>query len=496
MTTTESAPSSRGILSLPPELFAAIANHLQLPTRPLSLRSLAITSRYSSQIVIPNLLYEHIIIHNEKSLISVVDILCRKVQMRSVVRGIYIRAFLASGQDGERPAIARLRELFHCGNLPGVHTLDLRLGSRKEGKPESFRPSNPFESLDESFWTRLNACCPNLRNFSIDRHNPRSRFITCRARDLFPWNRHMYLSSLKSVTSLSLVLSPFYGEAAGGMLQYIATISPQLEALHLRRKSGSQFDSDVRPRFAEGSVWERHPKLSYVDIRRKAQGPFFPSHDERLNSLAPLLPNLRYLTLSLFNAEVEDIERVSSRLGQLFSLGVISSYAQNCHTLLQDLSNSVCFQSLKVLYIESISLREEDGEQSFITPLALVELLGTLAPNVEEIIVGQTRSWDKINELCSLLGCLKHLKRFFFCPDYDSHLEILEPAQEDERLVSLARIAVSLSPSITAVGNMSNDIAGSYVVAEVIRTEDGEVEVLLTTGPASLLVRPGQAFLS
>jgi hypothetical protein len=132
----------------------------------------------------------------------------------------------------------------------------------------------------------------------------------------------------QNIVRLSLALSPFSQSAASGMLKYIATISSQLEMLHLLRKSGARRDRDIKPRFAEGILnltfpklhsfaledrsgdnyqkstmgfWQRHPKLCYVDIRRNAgvDDPLFLDHNECIGSEGmPLLPNLRYLTVS------------------------------------------------------------------------------------------------------------------------------------------------------------------------------------------------------
>jgi hypothetical protein len=189
-----SVSTATGIQSLPPELFTVIVNQLPLPLRPPALRSLAISSRQISQIVIPFLLYEHVILHDERRLISAVDSLCRNPQARAAVRGLYIRTFFVLGQDGKYPAMTRLKHLFERGGLSRVHTVDWSLGPT-EGQWE--KPSHPFESLDETFWINLSNCCPNLRNIRFD-HLSRMRLTNPTShRNLLPWGRHSHLSHLK-----------------------------------------------------------------------------------------------------------------------------------------------------------------------------------------------------------------------------------------------------------------------------------------------------------
>lgn len=198
--------SSTGINDLPPEVFGVIADHIPLPARPYTLRSLAITNRHISQIIIPYFLYEHIIVHKEETLIPVIDLLCREDQTRVMVRGIYIRAFLSKsrhGQRGEYPVIAKLQELFSLVGLSGVHSINLRLGSYEKGSPEPPGLSNPFESLGEGFWTSLRKGCPNLRTLGIDHHC--ALHPTSKRWNLFPWNRQTSLSHFK-VPSLHFLL--------------------------------------------------------------------------------------------------------------------------------------------------------------------------------------------------------------------------------------------------------------------------------------------------
>lgn len=184
-----------GMYHLPLELYGIIASHIPLPARPLAPRSLALTNSQISEIIIPSLLYQHIIIHKEENLISIIDLLCREAQFRAVLRGIYIRAFLSSGQDGEYPAMTKLTGLFSSGWLSGMHTIDLRLGSYKDGKPTLLTSSNPFEALGEGFWMTLNESCPNLRTLTFDHHG--ARYPAAQDRNLFPWNRETSLSHFK-----------------------------------------------------------------------------------------------------------------------------------------------------------------------------------------------------------------------------------------------------------------------------------------------------------
>jgi hypothetical protein len=137
------------IHSLPPELFAVIAKELPLPDHPQALLSLAIASRQTSEIVLASLLYEHVIIHTERSLVSAVDIICSRADIRAAVRGFYVRAFLVLGQDGKYAAMTKLGELFRLGGLPGLHTVYLQLGTHLGG---SFLATEP---LDEMFWIDL-----------------------------------------------------------------------------------------------------------------------------------------------------------------------------------------------------------------------------------------------------------------------------------------------------------------------------------------------------
>jgi hypothetical protein len=68
--------------------------------------------------------------------------------------------------------------------------------------------------------------------------------------------------------------------------------------------------------------------------------------------------------------------------------------------------------------------------------------------------------------------------------------------QHKNMLVSLARLAGQACPRLDAIGDMSRGLAGSFTVAQVIRSGDGDIEVELTTGPASLLVGESEAFYS
>jgi hypothetical protein len=153
---------------LPRELFGIIASHIALPERPFTLRSLALTCRQNSQIVIPYLLYQHVIVHDEENLISVLNLLSRQVETRTVVRGIYIRALLEPGPDNSFPTVAKLRALFHLGSLVGVHTIDLRLWSYDEHYVDGLGSLNPFAPLDSHFWATVKKACPGLRTLILD----------------------------------------------------------------------------------------------------------------------------------------------------------------------------------------------------------------------------------------------------------------------------------------------------------------------------------------
>jgi hypothetical protein len=177
------------IHSLPPELFPTIANELPLADRPLALLSLAVASRQISEILLPSLLYEQVIIQTQRGLVSAVDILCRRADIRVRVRGLYVRAFLVLGQDGKYPAMTKLGELFRVHRLPGLHTVYLRLGTHLGD------PFHAIEPLDEMFWVDLSTCCPNLRNIGFD-HHLFTESLKDRER-LFPWGRHSHLSHFK-----------------------------------------------------------------------------------------------------------------------------------------------------------------------------------------------------------------------------------------------------------------------------------------------------------
>jgi hypothetical protein len=178
------------IHSLPPELFALIANEITLPDRPPALLSLAIANRQISGMVLPALLYEHVIIHTERSLVSAVDILCRRADIRAIVRGFYVQASLAMGEDRKYPAMTKLADRFRQSGLFGVHTLTLKLG------PHSGQPLCAFKSLSETFWIDITTCCPNLRNIGFNHLDTASLWDL---RSVFPWGRHSHLSSFKVV---------------------------------------------------------------------------------------------------------------------------------------------------------------------------------------------------------------------------------------------------------------------------------------------------------
>jgi hypothetical protein len=196
--TTTMAPVT-GIHSLPPELFSLIADGLPLPYRPLALRSLASATRQISQIVLPWLLYEHVILHDESSLISAVDIICGDPRTRGVVRGIYVRAFLSVGQDGRFPAMAKLKMLFESGGFPNLKTLDLRLGPFEGGKGLSSLMDDPFKSLDEGFWLGLHHGCPELDKLAFDYH--RSELSLSDKREVLTWNQSSHLHRFTVCTS-------------------------------------------------------------------------------------------------------------------------------------------------------------------------------------------------------------------------------------------------------------------------------------------------------
>jgi hypothetical protein len=189
-------PSVAAMHSLPFELFSIIANHLPLPNRPPLLLSLGLTSRYIWDIIVPCMLYEHLIIHNEESLVSVVDTLSCNPRLKSAVRGIYIRAFLSRAENGTAfPALLKLKNLFDLGGLSGVQAIHLRLGLYKDGKPQAFGSSNPFESLSENFWLSLNNCSPGLQTPNLGHHGQLYPISTYA--DLFPWHRHTHLAHFK-----------------------------------------------------------------------------------------------------------------------------------------------------------------------------------------------------------------------------------------------------------------------------------------------------------
>ncbi|KAH6883723.1 hypothetical protein BKA70DRAFT_168668 [Coprinopsis sp. MPI-PUGE-AT-0042] len=107
---TSMKPTFTEIHALPPELFSQIVSHIPLYARPHTLLSLALCSQRCSQIVIPSVLYEHIILRDEASLLAVVDVICNNAELRPSLRSLRIRAFLTPLRtNGEFPALTRLR---------------------------------------------------------------------------------------------------------------------------------------------------------------------------------------------------------------------------------------------------------------------------------------------------------------------------------------------------------------------------------------------------
>jgi hypothetical protein len=326
---------------LPIELFGIISSHIVLPERPATLRSLALTSRRASEIVVPHLLYQHIILHDEERLVSVLDRLFREAGTRAAVRGIYIHALLVSGPDDNFPTITKLKALFELGGLAGVHTVDLRLWSY-DGDHRKLCFLNPFAYPDSLFWAAVKKSCPGIRTLILDDVYSRGQlpgstdarawsldddFFQFRVRTVpLLLDGLTHFAFLQGITRLLLAIPPFKESACREMLEYIAVLSARLEMLHLHRKIDLKQKDKIRPRFWQGVLdltfpnlesfgiedkihgqgwtltatqfWMRHPKVSSVGMHIQGSRlipSLFPSCEEYEG--APLLPRLQYLTV-------------------------------------------------------------------------------------------------------------------------------------------------------------------------------------------------------
>ncbi|KAH6885593.1 hypothetical protein BKA70DRAFT_1337358 [Coprinopsis sp. MPI-PUGE-AT-0042] len=499
--------TTTGIHALPPELFLQIVDQIPLYARPHTLLSLALCSHYYSQIILPSIIYQHIILRDEASLLAVVDVICQNTELRPCIRSLHIRAFLTRVvQNGEFPAMTKLRELFEATSLLGLCTMELCLGRLEYGVPVMCDGFNPYSWLGDSFWASLSGCCPNLRRLDIKHHGRLSSPEVTDQRNMFPWNRTSFLNHFK-LTHLSLALSPHSGgwnrDHPDDIVKCIAPLSPQLRMLHLSRVTGSGRPISRWSMVAEGILaltfpclefftlkaggardsnvlaaqfWERHPQLRFVDVDRGKSDPIFPS-----GSLSPILPNLRYLT-----ARVVDIKCVESRLPDLVALAVLNTTAEEFTDLAQKLT-STKLNSLRILRFSRFDFTWDvfSATNNRIGP-SFGDFLIRVVPNIEEIIIESGEGWDSYAKLLSLLGPLKRLKRFFFPGEPLSH------ETRDNVLVSLVQAAAMACPSLEAVGYLLHGIPGSFPTG-LVRRGDGEIRVEVTTGPASLLFMDDEA---
>ncbi|KAH6883724.1 hypothetical protein BKA70DRAFT_168669 [Coprinopsis sp. MPI-PUGE-AT-0042] len=195
---------------------------------------------------------------------------------------------------------------------------------------------------------------------------------------------------------------------ADSVIECIASLSPQLRALHVSRALGFGCSANTWKPLAEGVLaltfpnlesftlssrgvraaganpaqfWERHPKLKLVDVDNGGVDPLFPVAEV----LGSLLPNLRYLT-----ARGVDIGRLQSRLPRLVALTMLNGKPKEFFTLAPTLS-LMGLESLRYLRITHLEWNET-GVSCF-TLSSFADFLIETVPNVEEIVIENGGSW-------------------------------------------------------------------------------------------------------
>jgi hypothetical protein len=154
-------------LTLPPELFPAIASFVPLRSAPHTLRALALGNRRFYNICRP-LLYSRLILRNEDDAIGVIQRIIDEPQIGFAVTELYIMSELSiEARKGKKAfdVVAGLQMLVTKGLLPRMNAFGLYL-LKGWANDENFRIVSCGRLLAD-FWINLRNNCPRLRTLIL-----------------------------------------------------------------------------------------------------------------------------------------------------------------------------------------------------------------------------------------------------------------------------------------------------------------------------------------
>jgi hypothetical protein len=177
---TAMAYSVSTLATLPPELFHIISCHIPLYIRPSSLLALALADRRLKEIVIPRLLYQHVVLEGEKPTLQFLDMLKiqaialtgatikqeGKIPLAYHVRRLCISTDLSICTQLERTrtdAVSQVRALVNLSALCHLVSLAFHVDHSYYIPLELFK----LPGMNNSFWRELKHKCPKLKNISI-----------------------------------------------------------------------------------------------------------------------------------------------------------------------------------------------------------------------------------------------------------------------------------------------------------------------------------------
>ena len=153
---------------VPPELFPFIVQHIPLYTVASTLRSLALTNRRAYSIIVPEFLYQHVVLRGKEDTMRTLNYLILSPHITSLVQGLHISALFKVFPwvyDCKFPQT--MNELFKSGRLKNLKVLELWVGwSNWEDAYISMKgwPMDRLKGL--LFWQNLKMYCPLLKSIS------------------------------------------------------------------------------------------------------------------------------------------------------------------------------------------------------------------------------------------------------------------------------------------------------------------------------------------
>ncbi|KAH6885607.1 hypothetical protein BKA70DRAFT_1444997 [Coprinopsis sp. MPI-PUGE-AT-0042] len=368
---------------VPPELFPLIVAHIPLYSVASTLLSLALTNRRSYSIIVPEFLFQHVVLKGREDTMRTLNFLLLSPGISSLVQGLHISALFEVFPwiyDCKFPQT--LDTLFKSGHLKNLKMLELHVGWRNWEDIFGGMKGWPMDRLKGlMFWHNLKSYCPQLEHISCG-HLDRKTRLDCPHPSWENLNNgwsdpHVLTLGYEGMKSISAKLS--HSSFMSGvyhreyiaieylLLRPLAASAPSLRKLELswrrhRLKLASPriwelFDIDFpvlesltfiarpntqthRDQAKARAFWSRHAGLEYVWVEDVTPtGPWIVWFDDLESGAGKgrILPNLRHLTASRahlglgrilthhIQVRYQDARCLSPILRQLSSLAVLDS---------------------------------------------------------------------------------------------------------------------------------------------------------------------------